>query len=244
MFSCGYESFDDFDLDLDQTDIMWVRGAIQVGSGPFLDLDAIAAAPEDKIFCVATASDGFDDGNTRFDELVVQNTPPVVYVAQLTPDPAYVTDNLNCSPQVVYDIDGTTSFDYAYQWYVNGSAISLTVPSLSTVPSYLSSTMWRSDPNDSTINIPAFKKGDTVVCAIQPDDGAPHSTGRGNFTLSNGVHIINTAPTDTGVSLNPATQVLNIVSCVINDYDPDLEDDNLSTFVWYKNGQFAQNGLI
>lgn len=244
MVSCGYESFVDFDSDLNQTEIVWVRGAQQVGTGPFLDLDSIDAFPRERIFCVATANDGFEDGNTLFDQLIVENTPPVVYLAQLAPDPAYVTEQLACSPQIVYDIDGSTNFDYNYQWYINGYSANLDIPGMTEDPPYLNSSMMRSDPNNSSLEIPAFKKGDTVVCAVQADDRSPHRTGQGNFTLSNGVQIINTAPTATGVYLDPADpSVEDIVSCVIDEYyDPDVDDDNLSTFAWYKNGQFAQNG--
>jgi hypothetical protein len=217
----------------------WIRNGQQLGVGQFLNLDAVNALPKQVVYCVATAKDGIDNGNTLYQRVVVKNTAPVVYQVALTPDPATVTQTLACQPLTVLDIDGTSQFQYEYEWYVNGINLNFKNHS-SHPPAVLTSTELVSDPDDTSNYIPAFEKGDTVVCSVSAHDGIDE----GAFTYSNGVHIINTPPVATGLSLDPPVPTMeDIVECVIDDFhDPDVDDENQSNYVWYKNGQYVQSG--
>ena len=107
------------------------------------------------------------------------NNPPTINSASLTPTSATVTSVMGCSPVGASDSDGDT-ITYAYAWYVNGLVTSSASSTLSG----------------------AFSKGDSVSCAITPNDG----TEDGSTVTSNSVTIQNSAPVINSVTISYSTQ--------------------------------------
>ena len=80
--------------------------------------------------------------------LKVHNSPPAVEGVSIEPKVAYVTDSLKATPKGS-DQDGDFVY-YNYQWEKNGSVLS--------------------DEKKETLEKRRFKKGDSIVVAVTPDD--------------------------------------------------------------------------
>ncbi len=172
---CTPASATDADGDSVTLSYAWtVDGATVTGSSSTL---GSGFGKGETVQCHVTPSDGYDLGDTTAsNEVVIENTVPVLDSVTLTPDPATADDTLSCSPGDVDDVDGDT-VTYTYAWYVNGAATGDTTSTLSS----------------------GFVKSDEVSCRVTPAD----DDGSGSAVSSNTVTVENSAPSVASVSLAP-----------------------------------------
>ena len=144
---CAWSGFSDADEDDDLSLITWKVNDVGVGSSPELTSGFVRG---DVVTCEVTAFDGETEGGTVGDALTIENSPPVLLGAFLTPTDAEVTDTLTCTPGSVQDRDGDFTIAYAYAWTVDGAAVASTTRTLG--PSF-------------------FSEGAAVACTVTPNDG-------------------------------------------------------------------------
>jgi hypothetical protein len=206
---CSWAGFSDADGDVDASTATWTVNGAAAGAGPVL---AATVAAGDVITCTVTPYDGRDAGADVSDAIVIGNSAPVLASVALTPDPADETDVLTCAPGAVSDPDGSGPFVFAYSWTVGGAPVGVA---------------------GSTLTGAWFDRGDVVVCAATPSDGATS----GAPVSSNPVTIVNAPPTITSVTVTPASPAAGeTLSCAWGGYsDPDGDPDR-STVAWTVNG--------
>lgn len=157
-----------------------------------------------------TANDAYGAGGVGTDTVIIDNAPPVLTLVTLTPDPPNVNDTLTCTPASATDTDGD-AITYRYAWYVNGSLVT----------------------GSSATKSSGFTTGDTVYCAVTPNDGRVD----GSTMLSNAVSVSNTPPEVASASLSPASPTeSSTLSCAAGvTTDPDGDTVTLS-YDWVVDG--------
>ncbi len=154
-----------------------------------------------------TPNDGSVDGAAGSASLTIGNTAPSVTSADITPDPADVSDTLTCTATGFSDDDGDSDRS-TYAWTVNGSSAGS--------GSSLSS---------------GFEKGDTVVCTVTPYDGTDSGT-----AVTDTIVIDNAPPEVTSVTLSPTDPTTDeTLSSTVSSSDPDGDRVTLS-YAWYVDG--------
>ncbi len=145
--------------------------------------------------------------------VVVANAPPMVSAASISPSPPTRAGPATCTATGWIDADGDPQ-DVVYSWFLNAAPLANATPSLSAS---------------------LFKRGDTLRCAVIPDDGFD----LGSSVSSSTVTVGNAPPRLTSVTLSPATptEASTIIASVSGLTDPDTQDtNNLSvSYVWYVN---------
>ena len=184
------------------------------GASAGTDSDSLAGAfaKGDEVYVVATPLDGTDEGNPVQSDIVnIQNTPPELAAADLTPVSPVVSDVLTCSPSGAYDADGDT-VTFAFAWFVNGSP---------------------AGSGTDILTAPQFARGDDVQCEVTPNDG----TDPGTPVLSNIVTIGNSAPIIANVDLqpDPANELSTLTCTPTGITDPDGDPVGLE-FAWTVGG--------
>ena len=182
----------------------------------------------DVIDVEVTLDDSGDIVTATADSTVtIANTPPTLTTVEINETEAFENDTLTVN-LVVSDADAddgdTVTYSYDYEWRVGGTAIGVTDSSGTGVAG--ASAM---DLDDGTTP-EKFKRDDLVTIAVTPDDGDDE----GAEVESAGLTISNTAPTFTGVTINPGTlETDSIASVTLVGSDID-EGDTLSidTITW------------
>ncbi len=177
-----------------------------------------SATTKHEVWQVAvTPTDGTSSGEAVTASLTIDNSPPVLASASLTPDPAGEDDTLVCTPGSTSDADGD-SVSTSVSWDVSG-----------TTHTGLGSSL------DGTY----FERGDVVSCEVTPNDGEED----GAAVVSNDVTIENTAPSITTVTLSPDPAYAgDTLTCsYAGFYDAD-DDSDLSTIAWTLDGVSAGSG--
>ncbi|MFX0098840.1 MAG: M14 family zinc carboxypeptidase, partial [Candidatus Hodarchaeota archaeon] len=175
-------TYDDADLDGEgTTEIRWyLNGSIQVAYNDLLILPSTATSKNDNWYFTVQPHDGTAFGNIQTSPTVtIQNSVPTASALDLNPDPAVTTDDLVAS--YTYDdadLDGEGATQI--RWYLNGS-LQVAYNNLLTLPST------------------ATSKNDNWYFTVRPFDGTDY----GNIQTSPTVTIENTAPTASGLDLNP-----------------------------------------
>ncbi|MDP2310280.1 MAG: hypothetical protein Q8P18_29965, partial [Pseudomonadota bacterium] len=206
--TCAASGFSDRDGDADRTTYAWTLNGAAAGTGSTL---LVAAYGGDTVVCTATPFDGTTSGTALTDTVTLENTPPVLASVSLTPTSPTEADTLTCAPGVTTDIDGTTSFSYAYAWTVDGGTISATA---------------------STLSPTEFDRGDVIRCRITPNDG----TEDGASLTSSAVTIQNTAPGVVSVTLSPSAPDTDD-TVTASATGTDLDGDTVTfTYAWYVDG--------
>ena len=144
-------------------------------------------------------------------EVQIANTPPEVLSVTLVPAEPYVTDDVVAVVEGYdADADGIT---YAYTWFVDGTEV-------------------LSGPSD-TLVADSFAKHQLVSVEVVPNDGFVD----GAAFLSVDATVLNSQPTATGVSIDPATayeaSTLTCLPAGFADADGDAEEWALA---WSVNG--------
>ncbi|MCB9761364.1 MAG: hypothetical protein H6739_16095 [Alphaproteobacteria bacterium] len=205
---CTWSGYADPEGDPDQCVAAWLLNGNPAGEGA--DFPG-RVARGDEVTCTVTPYDGYSEGEPLSDVVVIDNNPPVLDGATLSPDPAYEGDTLSCSVGTVSDEDGDP-VTFRYAWTVSGVDAGVSGSSL--------------DSDD-------FDKGDRVVCTVTPTDGLTD----GAPVESNAVTIGNTAPTVGTVSLTPAAPTeADTLSCQANASDLDPADSPSLSYAWTVNG--------
>ena len=206
--SCSWSGFDDADGDSDQSTVSWTISGTVVGTSTTL---SSGYASGDTVTCTVTPYDGEDTGTAASTSVIVDNSPPELADATLSPDPATEGDTLSCTPGSASDADGD-SISYTYAWRVDGALVSASTSTLSDA--------W-------------WDKGEDVTCTVTPDDG----TDSGDSVDSNTVTISNALPELASVSISPASPtVTDTLTCSYAGFsDADGDSDN-STYSWTISG--------
>lgn len=158
------------------------------------------------------ASDGYGTGDYGSDSTTIENGAPSAVSVTVSPSTAYTDSTLSASVSGWSDPDGDAE-RYAYQWYVNGAAVS--------------------GANNASLDGAYFVKGDAVHVEVTPYDGSTYGT-----TLSSGTTtILNSTPTAPGVAINPELpEDDDTLTCGISAASTDADGDTINyTYSWTKN---------
>ena len=167
------------------------------GTASTVQVDPSLTARDEVWQVLVFPSDGTSEGPPGEAVVRIVNSPPSVEAPLLIPGDPTTSDDLTCQAGMPDDPDGDV-VSMSYQWYVNGTPLS--VPG-----SVLSSTL--------------VVAGDLVWCETLPSDGELS----GAAESSNVVLIGNSAPTVTEVLLGPdPATASNTLSCIANG----LADDD------------------
>jgi hypothetical protein len=216
VLTCNWIGFSDPDGEPEASTVEWIVNSATAGTGTTL---AGAFVGGDTVTCTVTPHDGTDAGTpVTSGPLAIANTPPVLAVVYLSPDPPDVADTMICTPGSITDADGTSSFTYTYQWWVAGAI--------------------RPGETGTTLSPGSFARSQTVHCAVTPHDGDD----AGDAVSSNIVTVENSRPTITALVVTPSTVYTNdtLTATVSTD---DLDGDTVFLdFVWMVDGIVVLSG--
>ena len=168
----------------------------------------------DTVECQATATDSDNATNTSSVSAQIENTPPTLSSASLSPSSPTSQDSITCTPVGGNDVDGDT-LSYSYQWEINGSVATETSDTLGA----------------------GITPGSVVTCLVTPTDGFDN----GN-TVQQSTSISNAPPEVTNVTLSPTTIYTDdIVTATATGTDVDGQSVTF-TYDWYVDGTSVQNG--
>jgi len=155
----------------------WVRNGEEVPGENTYTLRNGKLKKGDLIQVKVTPSDGKVNGTPTFSPAVkVLNSPPMIDEVRIEPRVPYANDNLKVLVQVI-DADGD-SIHYTYQWEKNGVVLG--------------------EERNETLQRDQFKKGDSIVVAVTPDDGESLGTPKKSETIiiSNRPPVIVSSPSN------------------------------------------------
>jgi hypothetical protein len=209
--SCTYSGFFDLDGDADHSTFAWYVNGSWAGSSASL---SGAFGSGDTVTCTVTPHDGEEPGAPVSDTIVIGNSAPTVLRALLSPDPAYETSTMVCTPDGVSDPDGDTGFSFAYRWEVDGVTLS--------------------GVSGSTLGGTYFDKHQDIQCFISASDGMAW----GAEADSNIVEVLNTPPTAPEIMIEPAfPEEADVLVCIILTESTDVDGDSISyDFSWTVDG--------
>ena len=216
-FFCNAYGWNDLDGDPEELAYAWIVVGEdsetiipgQVGA----TLQAATLAPGEVVRCRVTPKNGEALGEPVVSgEGEVQNDPPSLESATLTPEEPTVAATLVCAPSGYSDLEGSAP-NYIYSWKRNNEDI------VGATSSTLSE---------------GFHKGDVVRCVITPNDGIDN----GAPVPSNEVTILNTLPQLGSVSVSPDfVAPCETLSCEVADLsEPDEADTLTFAYRWELNG--------
>ena len=215
-FSCTLFNFQDLDDNEDQSTYQWLLNGVEIStedSISFWDeqtgLSTISIG--DQLSCVVTPSDGIDTITPISISIEIQNKPPEILNAYITPSAPPSTITLQ--PTVIaQDID-QEEISYNYQWYVNGIFVS----------------------SESSLSPSYIERYDQVQLSITPS-----SSGMlGAAYITSAVSIGNAPPELAEPEISPlgARESIDNLYCYsLNEpIDPD-GDEVILTYSWIVNG--------
>jgi len=127
----------------------WIKNDEEVAGENQASLKRGSVRKGDLIRVRVTPSDGKVTGTPFLSSPVkIHNTPPVIQEVWIEPKVAYATDNLKAIVRCS-DLEGDFIY-YTYQWEKNGSVLN--------------------DERMETLEKGKFKKGDSIVVIVTPDD--------------------------------------------------------------------------
>ena len=212
---CGYSDFIDPDDDASQSLFEWTVNGAPAGNNPSL---SGGFGYGDVVVCTITPSDGEDNGVPVSTSVLIENTPPSLSSVDITPTEPLEGDTLYCSPGTTTDIDGTTSFTYAYSWEING------LPHTNV---------------SAAMTAAEYQRDDIVRCFATPNDGVED----GVTVASDPVVIGNSLPTVGAVTITPSSPFAStaLTCSYTNFYDADGDADQ-SMIDWTINGIYTSSG--
>jgi len=166
-----------------------------------------------------TPNDGFVDGDSvTSEDKTIQNSPPTLRGASLSPAEIYESSTVYCVPEGYADLDGDTG-SYTYSWTLDGSDAGSTVDNLDGF---------------------YFDKGQAVACTVIPNDGEVD----GDPATSASLTVSNTAPVATNVHIYPGLNAyegdtLEAANLAYTDDDGDSATWNYS---WSVDGSLVISG--
>jgi hypothetical protein len=212
--TCAW-TFSDTEADADASTVSWTLGGVEVGTGTTL---SSGFSSGDTMTCTVTPDDGYDTGTAASASLTISNSAPSVSGVTLDPDPVTAADTLTCTwtfSDADADADAST-----VAWTVDGSGA-----------------------GSGTTLSGAFVGGQTVACAVTPDDGTDTGT-----VASASLLVTNTAPTAPEISVSPdyPDPGTDDLVCNIDTASTDIDGDTLTIdYAWTADGvaMSAYDGL-
>ena len=169
----------DDDSDMLTWTYAWYVNSTPVGGVTGDTLDASYTASGDSIYVVATPNDGDTNGTSVTSATsTVANSAPVASGVTLSPTSVYTNTTLTATPTAT-DADGD-AITWTYAWYVG-------------------STLVASGSDDTLDGTSMFDRAQVVYVVATPTDG----TDSGSAVTSSSITVLNTAPTDATVAINP-----------------------------------------
>ncbi len=166
-----------------------------------------------------TPNDGFVDGDSvTSEDKTIQNSPPTLTGASLTPTEIYESSTVYCVPEGYADLDGDTA-SYTYSWTVDGSDAGSTA-----------------DGVDGFY----FDKGQAVACTVIPNDGEMD----GDPATSASLTVGNTAPVATGVDISSGASAYEADTLEAGNlaYTDDDGDSVTWNYSWSVDGTLVISG--
>lgn len=166
------------------------------------------------VTCRLTPSDGFVQGafvDSAPITLGQPNQRPTVSAVSIAPGSIYTQTDATCTG-TASDPDGDP-VSLAYAWFVNGGAVGVTGPTLSSA---------------------LFARGNGLRCEITPSDAG----GAGTTGTSPTVAVLNSPPTAPTVTLQPSSPYAQEdLSCAVASPGTDSDGDTVSySYGWSRNG--------
>lgn len=212
---CAPDGWSDPDGDPEGYQWAWTKNGqpLELATGP--TLDGTHFGKGDTLLCTATPTDGWDTGGAvASNQLTIQNQPPSLAGASLTPAAGGKKDTFTCVPDGHADADALDPVYYSYAWRTAaGQDLALAGPKV------------------SGAELPF---GVQVVCEVTPFDGEAY----GEPAVSNPATVINNAPTLAGAVIEPtAPSAGDTLTCTAVGFaDPD-GDAAILTYQWFVNAQ-------
>jgi len=212
VFTCLPSGWSDPDGDSPGYLYQW-----SVDGTPSVTISTISGASFNKnqsLVCTVTPTDGALSGTpVASGSVLVQNTPPTLTLASITPTSPTEGSTLQASPVGPFDADGD-SVTYSYAWYVDSGLVAVV-----TTP---------------TLTGSFFDKGQSVYVEITPGDGDDS----GNPVNSAPVLIGNTPPTVAQALISPTSggEATTFTCLGFGGADVDLADSVSFTYAWTVNG--------
>lgn len=212
--TCVAEGLTDVDGDAGGVRVDWLvnGGAVGVTGSALPGTAAFDAG--DEVACIATPTDGRDEGVPQTaPSVTVANSPPQLVSAAITPPDPITSTSLTCVPDGYSDADGDLP-GYVYAWSVDGAVVG-GVTSLTLGPA-------------------EHSKGSVVTCQVRPDDGAD----LGPAVTSPAVTIRNAPPSAPAASLGGAlTEADQDLRCSLASPSTDPDGDFvIHTVTWEVDG--------
>lgn len=192
---------------------LWLRNGVVSGASTSSALPASATTRGEVWEVQITPDDGTHSGAAGTAQVTIQNAPPSLTAAAITPDPATAADTLTCTGTGFSDGDGDSDRS-TYAWTVGATVIG-TGPSVSA----------------------GYARGDLVTCTITPADGTTTGT-----PVAASLTINNAPPAVSSLAIAPSSPGTNdTLSVSLSTTDAD--GDSVSpSYAWYVNGRLAGSG--
>ncbi len=209
----------DADGDIPSVRYTWYRDAALEAGETADTLPSDSTERGDEWYCHVEVTDAQGATADVWLGTFIENTPPTILGAIVTPQPAYSTDSLNCEPVGFDDPDGDEPA-YSYQWTVDRGADG-------------TCNCHAAEP-EPLLDSSFVSRGYLISCEITPSDGDASTA----TVHSDAVEILNSAPTTPEIGISPAAPVTGdtlFLDIITPSADPD--DDPISTEVtWTVDG--------
>lgn len=213
VLTCSPAGWTDGDGDAEGYLWEWTKNGVAVPGATGATLDGTHFDKGDTLLCTATPFDGWDlGGAVASDQVTIQNQPPSLGAAILSPASGGKATQFTCTPSGLADADPTDPVYYSYAWQTaDGAPLALTGAKV------------------SGAGIPL---GTSFVCVVTPFDGEAY----GPAVTSNPAKIVNNPPSLTGASIAPSGPgVGDTLTCTpLGFSDPD-GDAAVYGFEWFVN---------
>ena len=200
----------------------WEVAGVNIGSQSSLQLDPTMVSPLDSLDCIITAVDSNGNSVTSTQSVSVVNSNPVIDSISISPDPAYVSDELICSVSVS-DVDGEMPSVFIEFQDSQGVVLNSTTGSTLGL-----------DISNSSVG-----SSDTVTCVVSIVD-----VYGGTDSSSSNLVISNSAPQfDVGAGITSDTGSVttgSTLTCSASASDPNQGVVNLS-YEWAVNGSIISS---
>jgi hypothetical protein len=207
-------TIEDADQDPTTTTVSWLLDGNPVAE--LADFTTVPAAEtaRDEVWTVqVVANDGDEDGPQATASVTVLNAPPTVADVVLAPTEPVEGDVLWLATGTPIDVDGDP-VTLTYRWSVGGELVD--------------------DQEEATLSSDFFDKDDEIWAIVTPADDQELGAG----VDSNHVNAVNTPPTGTSVSIDPASGTEETTFTCLPEgwWDPDPADSEGYLFQWYVDG--------
>lgn len=203
--TCDWTFIDDDD-DEDRSEVLWLRGDDEVGTGEVYEGEWVKG---DLMTCIVTPFDGIDTGDRQIATRVIGNVAPEITELSFDPDRPRTEDTVRVLVSFE-DPDRDDHHTISYRWWVSGAEVDL-------------------PPDTDRLAGDHFSRDEEIDVEVVVDDGDDKSEPRRLSTV-----VENTPPSLTGVSISPLDpRVEDEVRCEgVGYFDPDEGDPMHIDYEW------------